>query len=213
MSSSPSVKSTSIHSRLRKPFVARWLDPDVILVGEMRDHETIETALTAETSPFRQRCTHSMRRTLRVSFSSFPSHQQKSVRIQLAGILKAVISMRLSAAKGAGRVPAIEVCRVDCVHSRSHHQRRKDLPDSRGRLPPALHNTACRRSISRCFTCFSRDSSRWKKRCTMRPIRMNSSCAGHLLEGRHAQSLRLTPATSSAKPQAASEPDSIFVKH
>ncbi|HEX6647973.1 MAG TPA: ATPase, T2SS/T4P/T4SS family, partial [Pyrinomonadaceae bacterium] len=42
--------------------------------------------------------------------SSFPSHQQKSVRIQLAGILKAVISMRLvRAAKGAGRVPAIEV--------------------------------------------------------------------------------------------------------
>jgi twitching motility protein PilT len=42
--------------------------------------------------------------------SSFPSHQQKSVRIQLAGILKAVVSMRLvRAAKGSGRVPAVEV--------------------------------------------------------------------------------------------------------
>ena len=42
--------------------------------------------------------------------SSFPAHQQKSVRIQLAGILKAVVSMRLvRAAKGAGRVPAVEV--------------------------------------------------------------------------------------------------------
>src|SRR5207237_3978434 len=42
--------------------------------------------------------------------SSFPSHQQKSVRIQLSGILKAVISMRLMrAAKGSGRVPAVEV--------------------------------------------------------------------------------------------------------
>ena len=42
--------------------------------------------------------------------SSFPSHQQKSVRIQLAGILKAVISMRLvRAAKGSERVPAVEV--------------------------------------------------------------------------------------------------------
>jgi twitching motility protein PilT len=42
--------------------------------------------------------------------SSFPSHQQKSVRIQLAGILKAVVSMRLvRAARGAGRVPAVEV--------------------------------------------------------------------------------------------------------
>jgi twitching motility protein PilT len=42
--------------------------------------------------------------------SSFPSHQQKSVRLQLAGILKAVISMRLvRAARGGGRVPAVEV--------------------------------------------------------------------------------------------------------
>ena len=42
--------------------------------------------------------------------SSFPSHQQKSVRIQLAGILKGVISMRLvRAAKGSGRVPAVEI--------------------------------------------------------------------------------------------------------
>ena len=45
-----------------------------------------------------------------VLFPRFPSHQQKSVRIQLAGILKAVISMRLvRAAKGPGRVPAVEV--------------------------------------------------------------------------------------------------------
>ncbi|HEX6731683.1 MAG TPA: hypothetical protein VF074_16780, partial [Pyrinomonadaceae bacterium] len=52
--------------------------------------------------------------------SSFPSHQQKSVRLQLAGILKAVISMRLvRAAKGAGRVPAIEVL-VSTAFIRDH---------------------------------------------------------------------------------------------
>src|SRR5882762_4135808 len=88
-------------------------DPDVILVGEMRDHETIETALTAaETGHLVLSTLHTLDATETVTriVTSFPSHQQKSVRIQLAGILKAVISMRLvRAAKGAGRVPAIEV--------------------------------------------------------------------------------------------------------
>src|SRR5688572_28416502 len=88
-------------------------DPDVILVGEMRDPETIETALTAaETGHLVLSTLHTLDATetiMRV-VSSFPSHQQKSVRLQLAGILKAVISMRLvREAKGKGRVPAIEV--------------------------------------------------------------------------------------------------------
>src|ERR1700682_4417019 len=88
-------------------------DPDVILVGEMRDLETIETALTAaETGHLVLSTLHTLDATETITriVSSFPSHQQKSVRIQLAGILKAVISMRLvRAAKGAGRVAAIEV--------------------------------------------------------------------------------------------------------
>ena len=88
-------------------------DPDVILVGEMRDHETIETALTAaETGHLVLSTLHTLDATETVTriVSSFPPHQQKSVRIQLAGILKAVISMRLvRAAKGVGRVPAVEV--------------------------------------------------------------------------------------------------------
>src|SRR6266498_1800325 len=86
-------------------------DPDVILVGEMRDSETIETALTAaETGHLVLSTLHTLDATETVMriVSSFPSHQQKSVRIQLAGILKAVVSMRLvRAAKGAGRVPAV----------------------------------------------------------------------------------------------------------
>ncbi|MFN2576589.1 MAG: type IV pilus twitching motility protein PilT [Pyrinomonadaceae bacterium] len=88
-------------------------DPDVILVGEMRDLETIGTALTAaETGHLVLSTLHTLDATETVTrvVSAFPSHQQKSVRIQLAGILKAVISMRLvRAAKGSGRVPAVEV--------------------------------------------------------------------------------------------------------
>ncbi len=88
-------------------------DPDVILVGEMRDSETIETALTAaETGHLVLSTLHTLDATETITriVSSFPAHQQKSVRLQLAGILKGVISMRLvRAAKGADRVPAIEV--------------------------------------------------------------------------------------------------------
>jgi twitching motility protein PilT len=88
-------------------------DPDVILVGEMRDHETIETALTAaETGHLVLSTLHTLdaTETIRRIVSSFPPHLQKSVRIQLAGIVRAVISMRLvRAAEGAGRVPAAEV--------------------------------------------------------------------------------------------------------
>ena len=98
-------------------------DPDVILVGEMRDHETIETALTAaETGHLVLSTLHTLDATETITriVSSFPSHQQKSVRIQLAGILKAVISMRLvRAAKGAGRVPAIEIL-VSTAFIRDH---------------------------------------------------------------------------------------------
>ena len=88
-------------------------DPDVILVGEMRDYETIETALmAAETGHLVLSTLHTLDATETITriVSSFPSHQQKSVRLQLAGILKGVISMRLvRAAKGPGRVPAVEV--------------------------------------------------------------------------------------------------------
>jgi twitching motility protein PilT len=79
----------------------------------MRDDETISTALTAaETGHLVLSTLHTLDATETVTriVSSFPSHQQKSVRLQLAGILKAVISMRLvRAARGPGRVPAVEV--------------------------------------------------------------------------------------------------------
>ncbi len=88
-------------------------DPDVILVGEMRDHETIETALTAaETGHLVLSTLHTLdaTETIRRIVSSFPPHLQKSVRIQLAGILRAVVSMRLvRAVDGPGRVPSAEI--------------------------------------------------------------------------------------------------------
>ncbi len=91
-------------------------DPDVILVGEMRDYETIETALTAaETGHLVLSTLHTLDATETINriISVFPPHQQKQIRLQLAQVLKAVISMRLvPRADGKGRVPAVEVMRV-----------------------------------------------------------------------------------------------------
>lgn len=88
-------------------------DPDVILVGEMRDLETIETALVAaETGHMVFSTLHTLdaSETLTRIITAFPPYQQKSIRIQLAGLLKAVISQRLmKSAKGTSRVPAVEV--------------------------------------------------------------------------------------------------------
>ena len=88
-------------------------DPDVILVGEMRDLETIETALVAaETGHLVLSTLHTLdaQETLTRIISAFPPYQQKSIRIQLAGLLKAVVSQRLmKSSKGLSRVPAVEV--------------------------------------------------------------------------------------------------------
>jgi twitching motility protein PilT len=88
-------------------------DPDVILVGEMRDFETISTALVAaETGHLVLSTLHTVDATETVNriISVFPPYQQKQIRLQLAGILKGVISQRLvPRADGQGRVPAVEV--------------------------------------------------------------------------------------------------------
>jgi twitching motility protein PilT len=88
-------------------------DPDVILVGEMRDLETIETALSAaETGHLVMSTLHTLDATETVNriISAFPPYQQKQVRLQLSSVLRAVISQRLvPRADGKGRVPAIEV--------------------------------------------------------------------------------------------------------
>jgi twitching motility protein PilT len=88
-------------------------DPDVILVGEMRDYETIETALlAAETGHLVFSTLHTLDATETVNriISVFPPHHQKQIRIQLSQVLKSVISLRLvPRADGMGRVPAAEV--------------------------------------------------------------------------------------------------------
>jgi len=88
-------------------------DPDVILVGEMRDYETIETALlAAETGHLVLSTLHTLDATETINrvISVFPPHQQKQIRIQLASVLKSIVSQRLMPrADGLGRVPAVEV--------------------------------------------------------------------------------------------------------
>ncbi len=88
-------------------------DPDVILVGEMRDLETISTALTAaETGHFVLSTLHTSdaASTIDRIIDVFPPHQQNQIRIQLVSTLVGVISQKiLPLAEGKGRVPATEV--------------------------------------------------------------------------------------------------------
>ena len=88
-------------------------DPDVILLGEMRDFETIETALlAAETGHLVFSTLHTLDATETINriIAVFPPHYQKQIRSQLASMLRAVVSMRLMPRiDGKGRVPAVEV--------------------------------------------------------------------------------------------------------
>jgi len=111
-------------------------DPDVILVGEMRDLETIETALTAaETGHLVMSTLHTLDATETINriVSVFPPYQQKQVRLQLASVLKAVISQRLvPRADGKGRVAAVEVLK-NTARVRElieDKDRTKEIPDA-----------------------------------------------------------------------------------
>ncbi len=111
-------------------------DPDIILVGEMRDLETIEIALTAaETGHLVLSTLHTIDalETINRIVSVFPPYQQKQIRIQLAGVIKAIISQRLMPMKdGKGRVPAVEVMvttsRIrECIEDKD---KTKDIADA-----------------------------------------------------------------------------------
>ena len=88
-------------------------DPDVILVGEMRDLETIQTAITAaETGHlvFSTLHTNSAADTINRVIDVFPPHQQQQIRVQLASVIECVISQQLLPIQtGSGRVAAFEV--------------------------------------------------------------------------------------------------------
>jgi twitching motility protein PilT len=120
--------SIALRSALRQ-------DPDVILVGEMRDYETVETALTAaETGHLVLSTLHTLDATETINriVAIFPPHQQKQIRLQLAAVLKAVISLRLMPrADGLGRVPAAEILIStalvrDCIENKEKTKLIKD---------------------------------------------------------------------------------------
>jgi len=104
------VDTPSFASALR---AALRQDPDVILVGEMRDHETIGTALlAAETGHMVFSTLHTLdaTETIQRIIAVFPPPEQKQIRLQLATTLKSIISQRLvRKSDGIGRVPAVEV--------------------------------------------------------------------------------------------------------
>lgn len=88
-------------------------DPDIIQVGEMRDLETISTAITAaETGHLVMSTLHTIgaAKTVDRIIDVFPPHQQQQIRVQLASVIEAVISQQiLPKADGTGRVAAFEV--------------------------------------------------------------------------------------------------------
>lgn len=102
--------ATGFSSALR---AALRQDPDIILVGEMRDSETIETALVAaETGHLVFSTLHTLDATETINriVSVFPPHQQQQIRIQLATVIKGIVSQRLiTQANQKGRLPATEV--------------------------------------------------------------------------------------------------------
>ena len=91
-------------------------DPDVILIGEMRDEETVRTALSAaETGHLVLSTVHTLDASESVNriIDFFPLHEQSQARAMLAGTLKAVVSQRL--VPTAGSQPAASPCARSCA--------------------------------------------------------------------------------------------------
>jgi twitching motility protein PilT len=87
-------------------------DPDVILIGEMRDPETVQAALqAAETGHLVLSTLHTVDATETVNrvLDFFPPHQQQQIRLTLAGALRGIVCQRLVPALAGGRVPCLEV--------------------------------------------------------------------------------------------------------
>lgn len=101
--------TTALKSALRE-------DPDVVLVGEMRDYETIASTLTvAETGHLVMATLHTSTaaQTIDRIIDVFPGSQQSQIRQQLAATIKVVVSQRLLPKIGGGRVPAFEIMIVN----------------------------------------------------------------------------------------------------
>jgi twitching motility protein PilT len=107
------LDTTSFHEALRRGLRA---DPDVILIGELRDAETAETALQAAESGHLVLSTlHTVdaAETLGRMIEFFPAIKQPQIRSILAGVLRGVISQRLLPRAREGRIPAVEVMVVN----------------------------------------------------------------------------------------------------
>ena len=145
--------ATALRAALRE-------DPDIILVGEMRDAETMEVALhAAETGHLVLSTLHTLNATETVNriISTFPPHQEDQIRDQLASVMQGIVSQRLVVrADGKGRVPAVEVMvGTGLIRDsiRSPRRRRISPPSS----PRARPSTGCRRSTSRCCSFTARN--------------------------------------------------------
>jgi twitching motility protein PilT len=103
------VDTESFHTAMR---AAMRQDPDVILVGEMRDPETVQSALAAaETGHLVLSTLHTIDATETVNriVDFFPPYQQQQIRVGLAGALKGILCQRLMPRAGGGRIPAVEI--------------------------------------------------------------------------------------------------------
>lgn len=105
-------------------------DPDIIMVGEMRDLPTIETAITAaETGHLVLSTLHTNSAAQSVDriMDAFPANQQKQVRMQLAQVLQGIISLQLVQKKdGSGMIAAVEVCRNSPIIAKMIEENRVD---------------------------------------------------------------------------------------
>ena len=124
-------------------------DPDVILIGELRDRESAETALQAAESGHLVLSTmHTVdaAETLGRLVEFFPAAKQPQVRSILAGVLKGVISQRLLPRVGGGRIAAVEVM---VANARIRELIRENRPELVPRRSPRARSSTCRRSRRR----------------------------------------------------------------
>jgi twitching motility protein PilT len=109
-------------------------DPDVVMIGEMRDLETISAAITvAETGHVVYATLHSYDAPTAVDrmIDVFPARQQQQIRIQLAGVLKAVVAQNLIPARTGGRVAAREILMVtSAVSNLIRQSRTHEIPSA-----------------------------------------------------------------------------------
>ena len=92
--------------------------PDLILLGEMRDHETMQTAITAaETGHMLYSTLHTVgaAKTVDRIIDAFPPNQQQQIRVQLSMVLRAVVSQRLVPKIGGGQIPVFEVMTINAA--------------------------------------------------------------------------------------------------